>query len=186
MAKPGYLICLISYTHLSKSCLVSKVRKQRRGSRISPVCVEFSRRNHCGTSLVCASVLIDKVGPSVARLSHALVIVGGSQLRPPVIRGPLWHKGQGIERILICREELILTGSMHTFLHERLSYKGGYILHGILVFVKAYFCETKKKACIYFFRGYCVIANCKVQCTSFYNIQFLDITPSSQMNELCF
>lgn len=81
--------------------------------------------NHCGARpLVGLCVLIDKVWPSVARLSHTLVIVGGSQLRPPVTRGPLWDKGQRMERILICRDELILTGSMHTFYTWEAAYKG--------------------------------------------------------------
>lgn len=53
--------------------------------------------------------------PSVARPSHTLVIVGGSQLRPPVIRGLTWDKEQEMGRIQICRDDLTLTGSMHTF-----------------------------------------------------------------------
>lgn len=73
-------------------------------------------RNHCGAHLlVIPCFLIDKVLPSVAWLSHTLVIVGGSQLRPPVIHGLLWDKRQRMERILICRDELILTGNGHTF-----------------------------------------------------------------------
>lgn len=83
-------------------------------------------RNHYGAHpLLFPCVLIDKVWPSVARLSQTLVIVGGSHLRPPVIRGPLWDKGQRMERILICRDELILTGSVHTFYTWGLAYWGG-------------------------------------------------------------
>jgi len=72
--------------------------------------------NPCGAHpCVGPCVLIDKVGPSVVPLSHTLVIVGGSQLRPPVIRGPLGDKGQRMERRLICRAKLVLTGNMHAF-----------------------------------------------------------------------
>lgn len=78
--------------------------------------------------------LIDRVLPSVVKLSHTLVIVGVSQLRPPVIHGLLCDKGQRMERILICRDQLTLTGSMLTF------YARGACIHSCL-FVSMFLCN---------------------------------------------
>lgn len=69
----------------------SNLRDIRTPTSIQPMSIPTHRGVYL---LVAPCALIDKVLPSVARLSHTLVIVGGRQLRPPVIRGPLGNKEQ--------------------------------------------------------------------------------------------
>lgn len=85
--------------------------------------------------------LTDKVRACVARFSHALIIVRSSQLRPAVIRGALRDKGQRMERILICREALAVTGNKHTFSYMRGSHirEGSVMVQGAFDFVVAHF-----------------------------------------------
>lgn len=102
-------------------------------------CVKSNPMKPLRSVLVAPCVLIDRVLPSVVRLSHTLVIVGVSQLRPPVIHGLLCDKGQRMERILICRDQLTLTGSMLTFYARGACIQGMFTL---FFFVSMFLCNT--------------------------------------------